>query len=215
MCYRLAIEIRTTGVPAGAGVIGVERALLEVISKSPVFNTFPLPTDVEIAVENYDQVMDNPFRYHMGSLYLTGEDRVQKTPTTVGRLVSWVKIVRPRSSVAKSPHCMVFNSNPPEWRAEDYSDYDNEWETYCAAMKGKLQTDLPNKAADTYLEAYAPCHGGVLPNSVKSRVMEAMGSSEKAIVEQMNKLNDIRKQLGLKANPLAYQQWKAGQIKII
>ncbi|KAI0981193.1 hypothetical protein GJ496_003705, partial [Pomphorhynchus laevis] len=100
-------QLRTLGLPAGAGKLSIGYAILQRLIKNPVMRAVSGPMDFVALAEAYHAAMKDRVRYHIGSHYLTGLQRITEHDmimnSTLGRLGSFIAINYAATSLAKSP----------------------------------------------------------------------------------------------------------------
>ncbi|KAI0986768.1 hypothetical protein GJ496_002755 [Pomphorhynchus laevis] len=124
-------KLHTLGLPAGANKLSIGYAILQRLIKNPVMRAVPGPADFIALAEAYHTAMNNRVRYHIGSFYLTGYQRITEhdkiMSTTLGRLGSFIAVNYAATSLAKSPSIEATGREGAALRYQNYEDFDEEW----------------------------------------------------------------------------------------
>ncbi|XP_066962379.1 uncharacterized protein [Macrobrachium rosenbergii] len=202
----------TTSPPAGAGAVGIEKAIAGMLASNMMFYLFPDPQGLSQVMDRFDTIVQNPFIYHVRSHYLTGFSKRALKPEVLGMLVSWVREFCPNSTVAKSPYCKA-NVGFRDWRDYKYNDYDDAWWVECRFVKDRMPTDFKNKPVDEQVDAFINAGLQVslrtMPNKTLFEILGKLGKPQAMIRKAAENAAAIRKVLKQTPDEYTYETFLA------
>jgi hypothetical protein len=124
-------KLRFASNPAGTHRLAVCYEAAKRLSKYQYAYYCPGISEFNVLPQWRRVILQNPAKYHVGSLYLTGEKDTSFQDTScdpfIGRLGTYVNQVAARSTLCKSPHFQLD-------RVEGAPDFDPNWKSILIQM---------------------------------------------------------------------------------